>query len=444
MGRVKIKEEPERSRPVFPAVVRIDSLAAGGMAVGRLEGMVVFIPGGAPGDLVEVEEVKQSPDYAIGKIVRIIEPSPLRRRPPCPYFLECGGCQWQHISYKAQLEAKERILAEAFRLQGEKDPLSPDPITPSLNEFQYRHRVQLKILTSRGKMRWGFFAATSHQLVDVRECLIAHQAVNSMISELDRFISFLQVNPSQLGGVDINVDATGRRIEFILHSRRRRFNIPGHGRRIDYRTEDGQPLNVQVINASKIKKLPVKEGDFTFEAEGLTLSTGAGVFSQANLAMNPPLVKQVVELVQATHEDTIVDIYSGAGNYSIPLAGMCARVEAVENNPRACRFGQLNASKYGFKNIRFHQKSAREALGQLPRVIKAVILNPPRVGAGEIIHQLAELDAARIVYVSCNPATLSRDLSVLSGAGYRLARLIPFDMFPQTHHLEVVALALKE
>ncbi len=427
----------------FPAVLRIESLVAGGSGLARLGGMAVFVPGGAPGDLVELSEARRAPDYAVARIVRLIEPSPLRREPPCPHVPDCGGCQWQHLRYEAQLEAKEIMLAEALRRIGKFADAAPDPIVPSPAEFHYRHRVQLKVLTGGGKMRWGFFAADSHRLVDLRRCLIAHPSINLLMADLEGFLRDQGIHPGNLGTVELAVDGTGRRVDCVLHTRRRRLEVPGHGRRVLFQAPTGEELEVSVLNATLVKKLPVTPGEFTFGSAGVSLSSGAGVFSQNNLSLNPHLVQKVLDQAEPTPDDLVADIYCGVGNYSIPLARLAARVEAVENNRRACLYGEANARAAGLDNVRFIQKIARNALAELPAGVRTLVLNPPRVGAADIMEGIVALAPARVVYVSCNPATLARDLAVLAAAGWRLERLAPFDMFPQTHHLETVALMVR-
>lgn len=434
----------KRGEVVFPAELRIEAMMAGGDSLGHIEGMAVFVPGGAPGDLVEAAAVKRTRDYVIAKPTKIIEPSPLRREPPCPYFQYCGGCQWQHLKYDAQLDSKEWILKDSLERIGRMTGAEMEPIVPSPEEFHYRHRVQLKVLTSGGKMRWGFFASTTHDLIDVRNCLIAHPAINALIGELGSFIPSMGINPSRLGCVEINVDGTGRRVHCILHPRRRRFEIPGHGRRITYRTTEGKELEVSLFNSTMIRKLPVRAGEFTFQAGDFQLYTGAGVFSQTNLSLNPRLVEKVLEFADPKPDDTVADIYCGVGNYSIPLAMKAGNVEAVENNRRACLYGNVNAASTGLSNIRFIQENAHVALKALPGRTAVIVINPPRVGAADIMDDIASMSPRKVVYVSCNPATLSRDLFTLSTAGYRLAGLAPFDMFPQTHHLETVALMTRD
>jgi 23S rRNA (uracil1939-C5)-methyltransferase len=198
-----------------------------------------------------------------------------------------------------------------------------------------------------------------------------------------------------------------------------------------------------VAAAPLLRRLPVLGGDFTFPSGAVTLSSGAGVFGQNNLALNPRLVRRVVEFAGPGPRDSIADIYCGVGNYSIPLALVAGRVKGVENNRRAVLYGEENARAQGLANITFIPKTAREAFPLLPPGLKTLVINPPRVGAADITADIVALRPERIVYVSCNPATLARDLAVISSGGYRVARLSPFDMFPQTHHLETVALLEK-
>ncbi len=420
--------------------VRIERLVAGGHGLARQDGLVVFVPATAPGELVRVEEVRRARDYLVGRVVDVIEPSPERRDPPCPIFPACGGCQWQHLPYERQLRAKEEILSESFRRLGRFPSVPQEPIVPSPSEFHYRHRVQLKVLTSGGRMRWGFYASTSHRLVEVRRCLIVHPAVNAILARLDGLVGELGVNPGHLGCFEINVDGTGLKAECILHPKRRRFPLPVDGRRLSWRTPEGGELELSFVNATMVRRLPVQSRAFTFPSLGCVLSSGAGVFSQNNLSLNPSLVARVVAFADPAPTDRVADIFCGVGNYSLPLAARAGFVEAVENNRRSCLYGEINARDLGLANIRFMPRTAIEALPLLTPGTRTLVINPPRVGAADIMAGLAGLGAERLVYVSCDPSTLARDLGLLAGSGYRLLGLAPFDMFPQTHHLETVAL----
>lgn len=447
MGEQKVKETKgdagRRPAPSFPARVRIETLVAGGDGLGRLQGMAVFVPVTARGELVEVEAVRRAPDYVAARALRVIEPSAARRRPPCSCFPDCGGCQWQHLDYAEQLACKESILVEAFRRLGRFEQVPAERIEPSPSEFHYRHRVQLKVLTAGRRMLWGFYAATSHRLVEIRRCLIAHPAINALLGDLEGFVRGLGVEPSRLGTAEINVDGTGRRLELILHPRRRKLELAAHGRQLSLPSPDGE-LSVSVANATLVRRMPVVPGRFTFESSGLLLSAGAGAFSQNNLALNPRLVEKVLEFASPEAGREAADVFCGVGNYSLPLARSSSRVWAVENNRRACLFGKENSRAAGLDNVVFVQRDAREALEGLPRGLRTLVLNPPRVGAGpDIMSGIAGLGPERVVYVSCNPATLARDLAYLCAGGYRLERLAPFDMFPQTHHVETVALMLR-
>ncbi len=426
-------------------IVRIEALVSEGDGLARdASGKVVFVPLAAPGDLAEVETVSSTPGYDHGRLVRLIEPSPSRRTPPCPAFPDCGGCQWQHLDYPAQLAAKETILADALRRIGRFPFPDPASITPSPSEFFYRHRVQVKFLTRGGRPTWGFFSAASHRLVEVRRCLIAHPAINTLLPSLDRFLAGNGVDPRLVGTVEMDVDGPGRKVACILHPRRRSMDPGAHGVAAEVPGDDGTTLTVELANATRVRRMPVRPGWFTFDSAGFTLSSGPGVFSQNNLSLNPRLVGTVLEFAAVTKDDVVADIYCGVGNYSLPLAARAGQVWAVENNRKACRYGEASAATAGLGNIRFIQQNARDALTGMPPHLAVAVINPPRVGAAEIMDGLAAARPRRIVYVSCNPATLARDLGTLAGKGYRVTRLAPFDMFPQTRHLETVALAERQ
>lgn len=423
-------------------IVRIEGLVSEGDGLARDDsGKVLFVPLTAPGDLVEIETVSSTPGYDTCRVLRLVEPSPARRQPPCPAFPDCGGCQWQHVQYPAQLAAKGAILADALRRIGRFPFPDPLPVVPSPDEFHYRHRVQLKFLTRGGRPSWGFFSAASHRLVEIRRCMIAHPAINALLPSLDLFLTDNGVDPRRLGTVELDVDGSGTRVACILHPRRRALDPGAHGVVTTAPGSEGGLLTIEFANATQVRRMPVRPGWFTFESAGFTLSSGPGVFSQNNLSLNQELVRTVLGFADASKEDDVADIYCGVGNYSLPLAARARNVWAVENNRKACRYGEASAAEAGLRNIRFIQENAQEAMAAMPAGLATVVINPPRVGAAEIMSPLAAMAPRRIVYVSCNPATLARDLGVLVGMGYRVTRLAPFDMFPQTRHLETVALA---
>jgi 23S rRNA (uracil1939-C5)-methyltransferase len=314
-----------------------------------------------------------------------------------------------------------------------------EPIVPSPGEFGYRHRVQLKVNSTGGAVRVGFFASTSHHLVPIRACLIAHPAINALLADAPSFMHRHGIDPSGISVLEFNVDGTGRTVECILHLRRRKNRVAAHGA-IAQEGPDGE-LRVIFLNASLIRHVPVHQYDFTFpSAGGITLHSGAGVFSQNNLDLNPALAAKVLEFVSPAPGDVVADVFCGVGNYSIPLGLRAGRVVAVESNKRACAVGRRNALHHGLAGVEFLAMDAVQALDHLPRGLAAVVINPPRVGAAGLMEGLAALEPGRIVYVSCSPPTLARDMATLASLGYRPARLAPFDMFPQTHHLETVAL----
>jgi 23S rRNA (uracil1939-C5)-methyltransferase len=388
-----------------PPVVEltIESLAAGGDGVARTaDGRVVFVPLAAPGDRVRVRLVEQRARFARGEIEELLAPGSARVPPRCPVFGVCGGCAWQHVDYAAQVEAKRAIVRDALaRIAGLADP-PPLVFTPSPAPYGYRGRARVRV--ERGQV--GFRRRRSHELCAVAGCPLLAAPLDAALAAL------AEAPPRRPGDWELALGA-----DDVVRA---------------------APLGAQARAPDR------GEERLVLRVAGERLEVSQGVFTQANALLLDALAEAVCDA--AGSGDTALELYAGAGFFTLGLARRFARVVAVESDRAAARDLARNAARPGgARRVRVVEArvapwlAAGEASALAPEV---VVLDPPRGGVGPAAAEtLARLPARRIVHLSCDPATLARDLAVLVAHGWRLARLHAFDLFPQTPHVEVLAVA---
>ena len=412
-------------------VVTIESLAYGIFGVARTEQGVVLVPATAPGDVARVRIVADRRDHREAEVIEILHPSPERCMPPCPYVPQCGGCDWQHVSRHAQLEAKERIVRDALVRIGGLDPamLNVRPIVPCA-EWAYRHRLSLRV---DGEQRLGFYQHRAHQLVEVTACRIADAAVNLHLSTAR---DWLRGTSTEIRRLEI-ASARDSRVAFV-------GNAEGPFRHDEAYHEKflrGHPTVSGIVLFGKGWRRVFGEPVADLEVEdGLVLETQGG-FTQVNPAGNLRLVESVVELAAPTADDRVLDLYCGSGNFTLPLARRAATVLGVESDPASVAQARHNADRAGLVNCRFIQQDAAGAARGLAtggERYSLAILDPPRSGAASVVDHLPALVSERLIYVSCNPSTLARDLRWLTAHGFSVGPVQPIDLFAQTHHVETV------
>ena len=385
-----------------------ERIAYGGEAVARYEGFAVFIPFAAPGERLRVRIIELRKKYARAVIEEILGPSPERRIPQCTHFGVCGGCQFQHLDYQLQLEAKAGFIHDALSRIGGLDYPHPIKVLSS-PDYGYRLRAQIKVQPirspdSNSSLRIGFTKAGSHTVCDVEFCPVLAPELNTGLLALRREIL---AKPEQ------------REREFELAS-------------------DGSSVLVDpplAANQPQLLKRSVGGIEYAFEP---------GTFFQPNAMLLEALV---TETIGDSSGDFAIDLYAGVGLFALQLAKRYTRVEAVESNRRAWELAVSNAASNRITNVRFWNQRTEAWLSELAstaiRVGSAppdlVILDPPRQGASEALKWLLELGSRQIVYVSCDPTTLARDLKRLTAGGYDLTEISAMDLFPQTFHVETIA-----
>jgi 23S rRNA (uracil1939-C5)-methyltransferase len=414
-----------------PVRLQTSEMAYGPHAVARHEGKVVFIRGAAPDEEVDVVITEERRSFAFAEVVDVIRPSLNRRQPPCPYLPRCGGCPWQHLDYAAQLEAKRHIVQDHLRrLAGV--AVDVEPVLPSPREYEYRRRLKLRI--EDGEV--GFYAGATHSLVPIEHCLLAEPAVGAAIPWAAELARGLQSNLRRIelvrageetAGVCVVAEAEGGWVK-ADHARCRAW-LSAH-ERVRGLTISGRRWK-HSWGKTEVTLRPDTE---------IVLHANAGSFTQVNSAANLSLVDTVGRLSEVRSGERVLDLYAGVGNLSLPLALRGAHVFAVEQHPEAARDNAANARRLGLTNYEVRQGPAERVVGRLADAeerFDVVVLDPPRSGARAVIDSLLRLAAPRVIYVSCDPATLARDVGALREQ-YRIDTVQPIDMFPHSYHVEVV------
>jgi 23S rRNA (uracil1939-C5)-methyltransferase len=421
--------------------LRIEALAYGGSGVGRHDGKAVFVPFAAPGDLVRCRIVRGKKRYAEAELLQILSPAASRREPPCPVFGRCGGCQWQHLPYEEQCRWKERIFADTLVRQAGTDGALVRPLVPAPDEWGYRSRVQFKCRRTENGFVMGFYRRGSHFVIDVEHCPITAPLLNDALKLFRAWLPECPC-PERIPQVDMAVDDEGK-VRIVVH---------GIGEEVDALRDylaplaEGAALSLFIQSGRKETLEPVRgKEDLHIRPGGegsLRLAYGPGGFAQVNLEQNRRLVEEVVAAARLSGKERVLDLFCGMGNFSLPLAKHAGEVVGVEDYGPSIVKARENARQNGLENARFHARPAEGAAVELAgrEGFDVVLLDPPRAGAYGVMKDLLTIRPERILYVSCDPPTLARDLKPLLHGGYDLVWSRPFDLFPQTCHTESVTL----
>jgi 23S rRNA (uracil1939-C5)-methyltransferase len=397
--------------------------------VGRHDGRVIFVPGTAPGDRVRVRIVEQHGNYARATVVHRCAAGPTYREPPCPWVAACGGCPWQHVDYATQLAAKEQNLRESLRRIAGVAPTRPLPIIGAPSEWSYRHRIRLH--TAAGG-RLGFRRPRSHQLVSIDRCLIAEPALSNLLNPLRALMATLTTRLDE-----VELASNGRGAIVVDATTPGRFREPDAAIVRKWLRATPSVAGVGVRGRNWSRQFGDTSLQVTSEPNAPPAVQRPGTFTQVNPAANLLLVRTVVDFVGTPAR--VLDLFCGAGNLSLPLARRATSVVGVDQNADSVAAAAASAVTAGLTNVRFDVGAADRFLRRHGIAdADVVVLDPPRIGAAAVAAQLARLEPARIVYVSCEPTTLARDARTLAAAGYTVERVQPIDLFPQTEHVETV------
>lgn len=440
-----------RKNDVLP--LAIESIGLNGEGIAHLEGQVVFVSGGLPGEVCDTLLLKVGRSAIWGKAVGVKTPSPDRVAPDCPQYPKCGGCQFRHMTYPAELEAKRRRVEDAIRRVGGLD-LPVSVILGAENTQRYRNKVQLPVAAGKEGPRIGFFRARSHDVVDVDDCLLQPETASALAHAVRRWMADYAVP-----AYDERAHAGLVRHLFVRFSRTEALCcLVVNGERLPHERELVEALRAAapelagVVLSVNRERTNVVLGralrtlwgrDFLEDTLcGLTFRISVPSFYQVNRGQCEVLYGKAVELAGLTGTETVVDLYCGIGTISLAMARHAGRVIGAEIVPSAVADAQANAERNGIANAEFFCGDAADTAARLaaqglrPDVI---CVDPPRKGlAPEVVASIAQMAPERVIYVSCDPATLARDLARFAELGYAAQTAVAVDMFPRTAHVETV------
>jgi 23S rRNA (uracil1939-C5)-methyltransferase len=402
--------------------VLIEKLVFGGSGFARHEGKVVFVPFSAPGDRLVVRQVEEKKSFIRAEIVRILKHGNGRTTPVCAHFRKCGGCHWQHLEYSSQLEAKRQILEEAIYHRFPQARGLPIRMESCPQPFAYRSRARVQLRGAGEKALVGFFRPGSHTVEDVESCPLFRESLNEALGSVRQF------------KLKVDHDSKPQEMDIACSEEEgswatARCGAPSADMGIT--TLLGRRRGEDVVLRRSV-------GAFTY-------SVTASAFFQANDFMVAKLAALVQDLAKPLAGGSALDLFAGVGLFSLPLARQFAEVIAVENSALATRLCIQNARAAGFGNLQAEcadvaawiEMQERSAAG----AYDLVVLDPPRTGAGpDVMKRISGMAPKRILYVSCDPQTLIRDLAAISPQDYAIRFVEGLDMFPQTYHFETVVL----
>ncbi|PYB97871.1 MULTISPECIES: 23S rRNA (uracil(1939)-C(5))-methyltransferase RlmD [Pseudomonas] len=416
----------------------IERLAGDGRGIAFHEGRTWFVSGALAGEAVEARVLNARGKVVEARLERVLQASPERREAPCRHYSRCGGCTLQHLPHEAQLALKQRTLAEQLqRVAG----VQPDAWAPPLSgpAFGYRRRARVAVRwdVKARELHVGFRAEASQDIIAIDDCPVLVQPLQSILRHLPTVLRSLE-KPQALGHVELFSGSA----EALLV----RHVAPLPAQDLARLQAFCEQANAQLWLQGEGEPAPVEPAaplGFALAPWQLELAWRPGDFVQVNAQVNTAMIEQALAWLAPQADERVLDLFCGLGNFALPLARLAREVVAVEGVQAMVDRAAANARNNNVHNARFFQADLSQPLagtGWAAEGFSAVLLDPPRDGAYEVVQGIARLKASRLVYVSCNPATLARDAQVLAGQGYRLTRAGILDMFPQTAHVEAMAL----
>lgn len=437
--------------------VVFEDLTHEGAGVAKVDGYPLFVPNGLPGEKAKIKVIKANKGYGFGRLIETYEESPYRVEAPCPIYKECGGCQLQHLSYEGQLKAKEKQVRDVLTRIGKLENVKVHSVLGMQDPWRYRNKAQVPVGEQEGGLIGGFYQQRTHQIIDMKECIIQQEKNDEVVQAVKEICSRYGVraydevrNKGDLRHIMARYGLVTGEVMIVLVTRTK--DLPHKNKIIEEIASRVQGVKSICQNVNS-KKTNVIFGDETKVLWGeeviydfigdIKFAISARSFYQVNPEQTKVLYEKALEYADLSGEENVIDAYCGIGTISLFLAQKAKKVFGVEIVPEAIEDAKRNAALNGIKNADF---AVGEAETVIPRWYKegnsadVLVVDPPRKGCDEALLQtIMEMKPKKVVYVSCNPGTLARDLRILEDGGYQTVEVQPVDMFPMTMHVEAVA-----
>lgn len=434
-----------------------EDLTHDGAGVAKVDGYPLFVPNGLPGEKAKIKVVKVNKDYGFGRLIEILEQSPERVEAPCSIYKECGGCQLQHLSYEGQLRFKEKQVKDVLQRIGKLEDVHVHPVLGMKHPWSYRNKSQVPIGEREGGLIGGFYQKRSHQIIDMKTCLIQQEKNDEVLQKVKEICSRYGVraydeekHKGDLRHIMVRYGAVSGEVMVVLITRTN--DLPNKKKIVKEiaASISGLKSIIQNINPKKTNVILGEETKVLWGEEvihdyigNIKFAISARSFYQVNPEQTKVLYEKALEYAELHGDETVIDAYCGIGTISLFLAQKAGNVYGVEIVPEAIEDAKKNAALNGITNVEF---AVGEAETVIPKWYEegieadVLVVDPPRKGCDEkLLQTIIDMKPQKVVYVSCNPATLARDLRILEDGGYKTLEVQPVDMFPQTTHVECVA-----
>ncbi len=420
--------------------VQVEKLDHHGAGIAYQNKKPVFIEGALPGEQVLIQLTESKSKFSRANLIKIQKASTQRVEPFCPHYQQCGGCNMQHLSIDDQREYKQHTLSQLMKKFSGQTAQLDAPITGDERGYRRRARISLLLDKKSRQLQFGFRKKHSKEIVNVTHCPVLTPELDELLPELQSLLAGFS-HQDTLGHVEL-VKADNTRIIVLRHSKA--LKDDDNNALVEFANR--HQASLYLMPQSDQLNLICGDSGYYLEA-GVEIAFEPNNFIQVNQQVNDSMVKQVIDWLALSSQDRVLDLFCGLGNFSLPIAQQVASVVGVEGVDAMVEKAAANAARNGLSNAQFYQANLEQDFsGQIwaGEKFDKVLLDPARAGASGIVDQLSALGAERVVYVSCNPATLARDSQSLLSQGFKLEKLGMLDMFPHTSHLESMALFVKE
>ncbi len=434
----------KKKLPENPVKVTIESLAHDGRGVTHVEGKVVFIDEALPGEELEFIYTDSRRDYAEGKVDRLITKADERVDPECPHFGRCGGCSFQHVQDQAQIKMKQGLLIEQFNRIGKVEiPEIWEALTGPHWGYRRKARMGVKYVAKKGRVLVGFRERRNPFLAEIESCKVMHPQVGEKLMDLSEMIGGLTIKDKipqiEVAIGDADCVLAFRVLEPPTDEDKNRMRDFGHKHAMSICLQSKGPDTIVPIEGE-----PEIIPTYALPEQGIEFKFKPAMFTQVNYEINKKMVTRVIDAFDLNENDQVLDLFCGLGNFTLPMATKAGSVVGIEGDQPLVDHAKENAILNGLDNVSFYKADLTKDVSDeiwAKQKFNKILLDPSRAGASEVLHNLKHWKPEQIIYVSCNPSTLARDAGILvNELGYKLVKAGVMDMFPQTGHVESIAL----